>query len=481
MDVKTETLKSFKWTALNSFGNRVVSFLLGIILARLLSPQDFGVVGMTAIFFALASIMVDSGLSTALVRKKNMTIEDSSTIFFFNIIVSSFCFIVLFFASPYIADFFHTPILVNIVRVSALSMVIGAFGSVHWTLMSKNVNFKTPALVSFPVNITSGIIGVILAYMGFGPWALVLQSLSATTINAVVVWFISPWRPKFIFSMKSFREMFGFSSNLVVNAIVDKFYNEGVGMVIGKFYSPAQLGYYSKGQGTAQLPSTFLYSTVGSILFPILSKIQDDDEKLLHVYSRYMRILSMVIFFGMILMTAVSRPLTIFLYSDRWIPAIIFMQIFCLRYMLWHIHKINWDLLLVRGRSDWAFKKEVVNKIFNFSCLFAAISFGPIAICFAGFVASLLNIVVNTYVAGKLFNFGFRKQFADFFPYIIYSAICCAPAWIISYLDWTPILMLIVQVPLSCALYFGLLYFNKDQEFFELLKLLPVKKYFKKN
>ena len=228
MDVKTETLKSFKWTALNSFGNRVVSFLLGIILARLLSPQDFGVVGMTAIFFALASIMVDSGLSTALVRKKNMTIEDSSTIFFFNIIVSSFCFIVLFFASPYIADFFHTPILVNIVRVSALSMVIGAFGSVHWTLMSKNVNFKTPALVSFPVNITSGIIGVILAYMGFGPWALVLQSLSATTINAVVVWFISPWRPKFIFSMKSFREMFGFSSNLVVNAIVDKFYNGGV-------------------------------------------------------------------------------------------------------------------------------------------------------------------------------------------------------------------------------------------------------------
>lgn len=478
-DVKRETLKGFKWTALNSFGNRIVSFLLGIVLARLLSPQDYGVVGMTAIFFALASIMVDSGLSTALIRKKDMTIEDSSTIFFFNIFVSTLCFLILYFASPFIADFFTTPILVDIVRVSALSMVIGAFGSVHWTLMSKNVNFKTPALVSFPVNITSGIIGVVLAYLGFGPWALVLQSLSATTINAVVVWFISPWRPKLIFSMKSFKEMFGFSGNLVVNAVVDKFYNEGVGMVIGKFYSPTQLGYYSKGQGTAQLPSTFLYSTVGNVIFPILSKIQDDDEKLIHVYSRYMRILSLVIFFGMILMTAVARPLTIFLYSDRWIPAILFMQIFCLRYMLWHIHKINWDLLLVKGRSDWAFKKEIVNKILNFTCLFISISFGPVAICLSGFIASILNIVVNMFVAGRLFNFGFIRQFRDFFPYIIISALCCAPAWGISFLDWSPLLMLMVQIPLSCILYFGVLYLRKDQEFFELLRLLPIRKYLK--
>lgn len=478
-DVKRETLKGFKWTALNSFGNRIVSFLLGVVLARLLSPQDYGVVGMTAIFFALASIMVDSGLSTALIRKKNMTIEDSSTIFFFNIFVSILCFLILYFASPFIADFFKTPILVDIVRVSALTMVIGSFGSVHWTLMSKNVNFKTPALVSFPVNITSGIFGVVLAYLGFGPWALVLQSLAATTINAVVVWFISPWRPKLIFSMKSFKEMFGFSGNLVVNAVVDKFYNEGVGMVIGKFYSPTQLGYYSKGQGTAQLPSTFLYSTVGNVLFPILSKIQDDDEKLIHVYSRYMRILSLVIFFGMILMTAVARPLTIFLYSDIWIPAILFMQIFCLRYMLWHIHKINWDLLLVKGRSDWAFKKEIVNKILNFTCLFISISYGPVAICFAGFIASLLNIIVNTYVAGRLFNFGFFRQFQDFFPYIVISAICCAPAWGISFLDWSPLLMLLVQIPLSCILYSGVLYLRKDQEFFELLRLLPIKKYLK--
>ena len=478
-DVKKETLKGFKWTALNSFGNRIVSFILGIVLARLLSPQDYGVVGMTAIFFALASIMIDSGLSTALIRKKNMTIEDSSTIFFFNIFVSTLCFLVLYFASPYIADFFKTPILVNIVRVSALSMVIGAFGSVHWTLMSKNVNFKTPALVSFPVNIASGIIGVALAYMGFGPWALVLQSLSATTINAIVVWLISPWRPKWIFSMKSFKEMFGFSGNLVVNAVVDKFYNEGVGMVIGKFYSPTQLGYYSKGQGTAQLPSTFLYSTVGNVLFPILSKIQDDDEKLIHVYSRYMRILSLVIFFGMILMTAIARPLTIFLYSDRWIPAIIFMQIFCLNYMLWHIHKINWDLLLVKGRSDWAFKKEVVNKIFNFACLFAAIKYGPVAICVSGVIASVLNILVNIFVAGHLFGFGFKQQCADFVPYLILSVVCCMPAWGISFLDWPPLLMLMVQIPLSCMLYFGVLYLRKDQEFFELLKLLPIRRYLK--
>lgn len=178
----------------------------------------------------------------------------------------------------------------------------------------------------------------------------------------------------------------------------------------------------------------------------------------------------------MILMTAVARPLTILLYSDKWIPAIIFMQIFCLRYMLWHIHNINWDLLLVKGRSDWAFKKEIVNKIFNFTCLFVSIPYGPIAICFAGFIASLLNIVVNTYVAGKLFDFGFTKQVRDFMPYLVLSLVCCAPAWCISFLSWNPCIMLLVQIPMSCLFYAGILYLLKDEEFFELLRLLHLKK-----
>ena len=176
-------------------------------------------------------------------------------------------------------------------------MFIGAFGGVQWALCSKAIDFKTPALVRLPVQIATGGLAVILAYKGFGPWALVFQSLSSTILSTVAIWIVSKWRPKFVFSMRSFRELFGFSSNLAINAVLDKFYNEGVGMVIGKYYSPEQLGYYAKGQGTAQLPSTFMFNVVGGVLFPVLSKVQDDDERLIRAYRRLMRMLSLVIFF----------------------------------------------------------------------------------------------------------------------------------------------------------------------------------------
>lgn len=475
--LKQDTIHGVKWSAIGSFTNTFVAFGLGIILARLLSPSDYGTVGMIAVFFAISGIFIDGGFGAALIQKKNVSDEDMSTMFFFNVGMATFFYIILFITSPWIAEMLNTPVLKDIIKVSGLSMVVGSIGSVQYNMLTRKIDFKTPAFIYVGSNVFSGIVGIILAYEGYGPWALVFQGFSRTVISVIWVWIYSKWRPKLVFSKKSFKEMASFGSNLTINAILDKIYNEGTGFLIGKFYKPEQLGYYTKGQGNATLPSTFLSNVVSGVLLPVMSKIQDDEHALLHAYSKFMKVMSMVILFGIMLMIALAKPLTIFLYSTKWLPAVVFMQIFCLRYMLYHIHRVNWDLLVVKKRTDLCLKKELVNKIWNFGFLAIAIPFGVQAIAWSSVLASVFNVLVNTYVTGKVFPYGFKRQCADFLPYLFKSAIACAPAYIISYVDiFPPFVTLLLGGTLSTLLYVAYLYITKDENFFSLVELTPLKK-----
>lgn len=480
-NLKQSALQGAKWNAINSFGNRIVSFVLGIILARLLSPEDYGIVGMTSIFFALAGIMIDGGICVALIRKKDTTLEDSSTIFFFNISVSIFLFVIICVCSGTIAEFLNAPVLTDIVKVSALTMVIGSFGSVQWALMSKNVNFKTPALIHLPVNLISGGTGVLFAYLGFGPWTIVFQSLLSTLLSTITIWYISSWRPILCFSIKSFKELYAFSGNIAINSVLDTLYNDGLSLFIGKFYSPSQLGYYSKGQSTAQLPSSFLYYSVSGVILPILSKVQDNDDLLYSVYRKFMRMISLIIFFSMFLLILIAEPLTLILYTEKWQPAIVFIQIFSLRYMLYHISAINWNLLLVKGRSDWALKKETINKIINFTCVIIAIPFGPISIAWASLIGCIGNIIVNIWVAKYLFDFGFKKQCKDFLPYLMFSMIACLLAFLITrIIEISALSNILISILLSTSVYLGILYLLKDQTLIEIVRITPLRAYLKK-
>ena len=477
--VKSETLRGVKWSAIGKFSNTLVTFILGVILARLLSPSDYGIVGMTAIFFSVANVFIDGGFGAALIRKKDLTAEDCSTVFYFNIAASVLFYGLLFFLSPLIADFLRIPILKNIIRVSGLTIVMGSIGSIHFALLTKNVNFKTPALLNISLSLINAALGIFLAYSGFGVWSLVWPNVVTSFLRTSSIWFISPWRPLMVFSRKSFREMFGFGSNLVVNSILDKIYIEGTQMIIGRFYTPQALGFYTKGMNNAKLPSTFLFDVVGSVTYPVLSKIQDDDESLVRVYSKYIRTMSMVVFFGLLLLAALARPYVLILYSAKWEPAIIFLQLFCIRYLLYHIHAVNWNLLLVKGRSDLALKKEIFNKIVRFSLLIAAIPFGVIYICLAQILSSISDLFVNTYYAGKVSDMGFRKQCSDFFPYLLLAAIACIPSYYFTSLDINLFLMTISGVCCSSILYFGFLWWRKDESLIELIAISPMKKWIK--
>lgn len=478
--LKQDTIHGVKWTAINKFTNTFVSFIIGVILARLLSPADYGIVGMIAIFFAIAGIFIDSGFGQALIQKKDVTDADESTMFYFNVGVALVCYLILFVASPWIADFLHQPILKNIVRVAGLSMVIGAFGAVQYNMLSKSIDFKTPAIIGTSGNIISGIFGVFLAFKGFGPWTLVLQTLMGTVWNTVGVWIHSKWRPILTFSKASLKSLAAFGGNLTINSILDKIYEQGTGFLIGKFYAPSQLGYFSKGDGTANLPTSFLTGILNSVLFPVMSKIQDNDEELIHVYRRYMQITSMVIFFCCMLLIALAWPWIEFLYSSKWLPAVIFMQICTLKYMLYHVHLVNWELLLVKGRTDLCLKKEIVNKIIKFTCWIIAIPISVEAICWAGVISAVSDIFVNTYVTGKVIKYGFWKQTSDFVPYLLKGALFSLPAFAFHFTNLPPVLILLLGSLSSFVLYVLFLWKTHDENFLSLVSVIPWDKYRKK-
>jgi O-antigen/teichoic acid export membrane protein len=475
--VRQDIIHGVSWTAIESFANTGVGFILGIILARLLTPEDYGTVGMVGIFISISVIFIDGGFGQALIQKQHPTDEDRSTVFFFNVGVAIICYIILFFAAPWIASFLNTPVLTGILRVLGISLLVGSVGGVQYNLLSKAIDFRSQAIISISGSVLQGIIGVTMAYHGYGPWAIVIPSVFTTTYGVVGVWIVSKWRPKLVFSKKSFKEMFSFGGNLVVNSLLDTLLGNGTNLLIGKFYTPKQLGYYSKGQSTANTPASIINTILGKVMFPVFSKINDDETYLVHVYRRYLRITSMVIFFFVVMVAALGRPFTVFLYSSRWLPSVFFMQITCIAVMLGHVNGLNWALIRAHKRTDIALRKEVIIKTFKFVALAVAIPFGVVAICWSVVAGAVFSIIVNTIVTAKISPYSYKEQISDFVPYILKAVIVNIPAFFITYLPLPSIVILILGGLVSCSLYVLLLRMTHDENFSTLLGLIPWNKF----
>lgn len=478
MDIKKDTIKSVKWSAVGQYSNVIIGFVLGIILARLLTPADFGTIGMIEIFFALANILTDSGFGAALIQKKEANAIDYSTVFFFNIVLSIFCYILLYLCAPFIALFFNMEQLVGIVRVSALSLIIGAFCNIQINLLTKRINFKTPAIINLSTQIVSGCIAIVLAFMGYGVWTLVYQSLMASLLRTIALWTYSDWRPKWIFSWDSFRELFRFGGKLLVSRLLASAYNNMVPLLIGKFYTPQALGFYTKAKRLVHMPNETFFGIIEKVTFPILSRIQDNDEQLIRVYSKYIRVFSVPIFFIMMLMAALAKPIVLILYTDKWIQSVVYVQILCF-VPFGFISNINLNALLVKGRSDLNLKIEVYKKIVWIILMLVSLPFGVLYFCIATVIGSQISLFINCYYTGKLFGLTYRKQCSDFLPYFGLAILACLPTYILTFLDLPNIVHIILGSSLSFSIYFGLLWIRKDDSLLELIQLTPAKKWLK--
>ncbi len=471
--VKEDTIKSVKWTALEKIFMQGIQFVLGLIMARLLTPEDYGTVGMLAIFIAISATFIDSGFSNALIRKIDRTEADYCTVFYFNIVIAVVCYAALFIAAPWVADFFHIPVLCSILRVQSISLILNSLMGVQVARLTIDLNFKALAQRNVFASLLSGIIGVGLAYIGWGVWAIVTQTLINSAISLIFIWIYCRWIPRQRFSKESFGYLWGYGSKLMASGLLHTVYTNLTTLVIGRHFSSRDLGIYSRGTQLASYPSTMVNDVLGKVTFPILAKIQNDEERLVHVYRKYICITSMVIFFGCILMAAISKPLVLLLLTAKWAESIIYLQIFCFAIMFDHVCRINLNLLEVKGRSDLFFRLEVIKKAISIAILFASIPFGVIGICISKVIYTQIAVFINTYYTGKLFNLGYIAQIKDFSGFFVKSILACLPAYLITYIDLPAVLSLAIGCVLSVVLYWLMLRRNPYMK--ELLSIIQEK------
>lgn len=461
--LKQETIRGVKWAAIEKISVRFVQFVIGIILARLLAPSDFGAVGLLGIFLAISETFVDSGFSMALVRKQDRTEEDCSTMFYFSIIVAIVCYCILFAIAPLVSRFYDLPILTGLLRVQAIVVVINSFVAVQIAKLTINVDFKALAKVGLLTSVISGIVGIGMAYAGFGVWSLVAQAICAAFLKTILISFYLKWVPSTKFSMDSFKNLFSFGGNILGASLLTTIYNYIDSIVIGKFFSPTDFAYYSKGTTISRLPVESVNGVLSKVTFPIFSRIQDD-KQLVSSYRKYIGMTSMVIFFGCCLMSALAEPLVNFLLTAKWSESVVYLQIFSFAIMFDHITNINLNLIKVKGKSDVILKLEIIKRIISFSILIAAIPFGVIGICISKVIYTQIALVINSYWNGKHLGMGYASQFKDYVSFLVLSVIACVPAYVITRFDLPSVVTLILGMGISCTIYWVMLRNNEHMK-----------------
>lgn len=421
MSVKQQATKSVLWSAIERFSVQGIQFLLSIIIARLLLPTDYGLIAMLSIFMAIAQTFIDSGFANALIQKKNRTETDYSTAFFFNIAISVVLYLLLYLSSPAIADFYHQEELNAITRIVGISLIINSFGIVQQAKLTIALNFKRQAIASLTAVIISGIVGVVMAYRGYGAWALVWQSLLNNFLRVALLWFFSKWVPLFCFSRESFCTLFSFGSKILLSSLLHTIYTNLYTLIIGKKFSAGELGYYNRAFTLAQFPSTNLTNVIVRAVYPIQCRLQDDDEQLRSMFLKYMRMACYLIFPVMIGFCALAEPVVRLLLTDKWLPVVPLLQILCIAYMWDPIMKINHNMLNVKGRSDYFLYAEVLKKIVAFTILFLTIPFGVKIMCAGLILYAFADIIIITYYTRKLTGISLLIQIKVLLPVVLLS------------------------------------------------------------
>lgn len=473
--LKDKTVKGFVWSAVDRFSGQAIQFVFSILIARLLMPEDYGVIAMLGIFLAVSQTFIDSGFGTALIRKVDRTEADFSTVFYFNIAVALILYLFLFLLAPVIARFYDTPLLEPVTKVISLSLIISSLSGIHNSKLSIAIDFKTKAKASVLSALLTGIVGLWMAYAGYGVWALVIQNLCLRTVWTLMMWGLVKWRPQLIFSWKSFKELFSFGSKLLASGLLDTIYNNLYTLVIGKVFSPTTLGVYSKANSLAQFPSFNITSVIQTVSFPVLSTIQNEEERLTNAYKRLLKLSAFTVFPLMVGLAAVADPFIMIILTEKWAETIPLLQIVCFSMMWYPIHTINLNILQVKGRSDYFLKLEVIKKIQGVLFLCITVPMGITAMCYGNIINTLINLLWNTYYTKKLIGYGFLEQMKDLMPILMHSLLMGCVVVLVSHVMASLWFKLIVGVLSGMVYYVIGAYVMRFQEMDEIINILKRK------
>lgn len=420
--MKEKTINALFWSFVDTVAGQGINLVVGIMLARLLMPREFGLIGMVLVFFALSEAFINSGFSSALIRKKDCTQTDYSTVFFFNLFAGLLFFGILFIGAPYISSFFNEPQLTAIVRILGLVLIIDSLTLIQRTILTRNLDFKTQARVSFIASAGSGVIAVAMAFQGMGVWSLVAQRLSREAIYSSLLYLWNSWKPQLVFSMKSFRELFGFGSKLLVSSLIDNFYNNVYYLLIGKYFSASQLGFFTKADEYNRLPAHNISGIVQRVSYPVLCSVQEQNERLVAVYRKFIRYTMFITFFLMLALAAMAEPMIISLIGEKWRESVVYFRMLCFVGMFYPLHVLNLNIIQVKGRSDLFLKLEIIKKITAVPAIVLGVIFGIKVMIVGMMVNTLLDFYLNNHWSRKMIGYSFMDQVKDILPSFTMSA-----------------------------------------------------------
>ena len=477
MSLRSQAISGMMWTYTQQFGVQAIQFAVSVVLARLITPAEFGLIGMIAIFIGVGSILFDGGLTSSLIRTPNVDDFDYSTVFFFNLFTSIIIYIVLFITAPFIASFFKQGILTDILRIYAIAFIISALAAVQNAKLTKEMKFKLLAIAAIPGIILGSVVGIIMAYNGFGVWSLVYSFLTQSLCTTIFLWSVSKWTPSLIFSKIKFMQHFYYGSKLTISGILDVIFVNLYQLVIGKFYAPAQVGYYTRANTLMMLPVGTVSTALNKVVFPLFSKLQDDIVRLRDVYKRVMLAVIFLISPIVALMAILIKPLVLFLFGEIWLPVVPIFQIIAITGILYPLHLYNLLILQIRGKSGLFLKLEVAKKLLNIIIITLTIYSGFYALLWGLVIFSFLALFINTYYAGRELEYSGLQQMKDILPIFALTGATAVLVYFIGSLlnNWSDIFKLIIGSSIGAVFYFFIGKILKFQSMIELINLIKRK------
>lgn len=455
-NIKFKVIYNLFWKLMERGGVQGIQFIVQIVLARLLTPNDYGIISLITIFIAIANVFVQSGFNTALIQKKDVNEEDFSSVFYLSLFVSGIVYYILFITAPFIANFYEEPLLISVIRVLSVILFFGAFNSIQNAVVARKMQFKNLFFSSLGAMTISGIIGIIMAFKGFGVWALVAQQITNQLSTAIILLFTVKWRPQPLFSFERIKVLFSYGSKLLVSSLIDTLFNNLRGLFIGKLYTSSVLGSYNRGQQFPALIVTNIDGSIQSVMLPALASHQDDIKKVKSMVRRSIVTSSFFIFPIMVGLAIIAKPLIIILLTEKWLPAVPFLQIYCFSYALWPIHTANLQAINALGRSDIFLKLEIVKKIVSLIILGVTIKYGVYAIAMGEVFSGLISTVINAYPNKVLLNYSVKEQWTDIVPSLLLSLFMGFIVCGIYYMDLSVWSTFIIQLITGVISYFGL-------------------------
>lgn len=472
MGTEKKILTNFIWRFAERCGSQLVTFIVSVVLARILDPSDYGIITLVTVFTTILQVFVDSGLGTALVQKKDADDLDFSSVFYFNCALCLVLYLGMFAAAPLIAKFYENTALVPIIRVISLTVVVSGLKNVQQAYVSRNMLFKRFFYSAIGGVVFSAVLGIALAKAGYGVWALVAQQLSNVAINTAILWITVKWRPKKMFSWDRLKGLLSYGWKLLVSALLDTGYSNLRNLIIGKVYSTADLAYYDQGDKFPKVIVSNINTSIDSVLLPSMSSEQDDRERVKNMTRRAIKTSTYIMAPLMMGLAFCAEPVVTLVLTEKWLPCVPFLRIFCITYMFWPVHTANLNAIKAMGHSDWFLKLEIIKTAVCIGTLLATVNFGVTAIAYGALFTSAASQIINAWPNKKLLGYGYLEQVRDFAPGILLAVAMGVCVYFIGCIPLPTAATLVIQVVSGAVIYFGASYVLKLEEFKYLLGIV---------